>query len=155
MALSRDRILLTADVTTAASTNYAPITGLTLAGINGKRYHWRFVALCTVAAATTGVRFGPSASPTTAATYNTYFGLVGGDGTPAVDGGTATGFVTTGSTTGGYTAPTDLAGTAVICTLEGIYVPSATQVFQMEVGPEAAAAVTVVKGSYLEWEVVG
>jgi hypothetical protein len=155
MALSRDRILLgSSGVTTGASTNYTPVTGLNWAAQLGKKYHWKAVLLCTVAAGTTGIRFGPSASPTTAATYNTYFGLIGGDGTPAIDGGTAAGYVTTGSTTGGYTAPTDLVGTSVIATIEGIIVPAATQVVQLEVGPEAAAAVTIVAG-YLEWEIIG
>jgi len=155
MALARDRILLTADVVTAASTNYAPITGLNFAAQLGYKYHIYGFVCYTVAATTTGARIGFSASPTTAATLAA-FDVWGADGVGSIDGGGYTGLVTTASTTGGITALANSADTAGNTQrIEGLYVPAATQVLQLEIGPEAAAAVTVKAGSFIEWEIVG
>lgn len=158
MALARDRVRLTSDVVTAASTNYTPVTGLSFPVTVGNKYHIRAVLLHTQAAATTGARMGFSASPATAATVGAFM-LYTADGVGTLDGGgwgqaTNSGLVTTGSTTGGATAPAASADTSSLLILEGIWVPSVSQILQLEIGPEAAAAVTVKAGSYVEWELV-
>lgn len=160
MALARDRVILTADVTTAASTNYAPVTGLNFNGSGSRTYHVRVGALFTVAATTTGVRFGLSANPTTAPTFISWLGI-GATGAGALAGGsdanTSPRYVTTASTTGGYTALTDSSAASTGANfhiIEGIVVVASTQVIQLEVGPEVAAAVTVKAGTYLEWELL-
>lgn len=155
MALARDRILLTADVVTGASTNYTPVTGLAFGVVAAKRYHVKAFMMSTVAATTTGVRYGLSANPTTAATLNAML-LWTADTVGTIDGGGVTGFVTTASTTGGVTAPASSSDTAGHITIVEFFVqPSVAQIVQLECGPEAAAAVTICKGSYLEWELIG
>ncbi len=155
MPQQRDRIVLQSDVVTAASTNYAPVTGLNFAAQVGRKYHVRGVMMTSAAATTTGVRWGFSASPTTAATRIAVMGITP-DGIGTIDGGGNDDYVTTASTTGGYTAPLSVpdAPGFVLSLIEAIIVPSVTQVLQLEVGPEAAAAVTVGAGSYVEWELL-
>ncbi len=159
MALARDRVILTTSVVTGASTNYAPVTGLSFAVTAARTYHVRCLAMTSQAATTTGVRFGLSASPTTAPTYAAMIGLnavlvgtIGGGGNTTA----ALGYVTTASTTGGYTAQTDAVASTggSLYIVEYILTAAATAVLQLEVGPEAAAAVTVLPGTYLEWELL-
>ncbi len=159
MALARDRVILTTSYATAASTNYTPVTGLSFAATAARTYHCRIVCMTSQAATTTGVRFGLSGNPTTAPTYAAMIGLnavlvgsIGGGGNTTA----ALGLVTTASTTGGYTAQTDSVATTggSLYVVEYMITPSVTQILQVECGPEAAAVVTVLPGSYVEWELL-
>lgn len=145
MALARDRILLTADVSNA-TTSFADVTGLSFSLIVGRKYHIRGCFAVT-GTATTGVAFGLNASPSTAPTLMAV--TTKGDLTATTDNTSAFTAFDTG------TAGSDLIAAGGIVTMEGIIVPSVTAVYVVRFKAETAVATTCKAGSYIEWEAVG
>lgn len=145
MALARDRIYLTADVTNS-TTSFADVTGLSFALVVGRKYHIRgqFV---TTGTATTGVCYALNASPSTAPTLmaiNTR-----GDLTATTEKISSFTAFDTG------TAGSDLIAAGTVDTMEGTIVPSVSAIYVVRFKAETAVATTCKAGSFIEWEAVG
>lgn len=156
MPQQRDRIVLQSDVVLSASTALQPVTGLNFAVQVGRKYHFR-AHLVVTGTATVGWAPAISANPTTAATlFASMFTAADGQGT--IDGGGASSYAATGAAllaAGTVTTTANLvAAGGSNGVLEGMVVPAATQVLQLEVQPETATAMTIKAGSYIEWELL-
>jgi len=156
MPQQRDRVVLQSDVTLTASTALQVVTGLNFAVTVGRRYHFR---AHLVATGTVTVGWAPaiSANPATSATLFASQ-WVAADGQGTLDGGGTSAYAATGAAllaAGTITTTANLvaaAGSAGV--LEGMVVPAATQILQLEVQPETATVMTIRAGSYIEWELL-
>jgi hypothetical protein len=124
-----------------------------------RTYHCKFFCPYTVAATATGLSI--SVVPIGVAGAATFFSsmLIGKSAVGTLQGGGVAVYAAAGATAGAAGVPTALTDTAQIAgglaILEFQVVASvAGQSAQIEVIPEAAAAVTVKAGAYLEWELV-
>jgi hypothetical protein len=156
MALARDTVIQPINYVTAAATTGSAVTNLNWAVQVGGTYRFRVGIAYTVAATTTGISI--SIVPTGVTTAATFFTstLYGADATGTIDGGGIATYAAAGATAGAAGVPTALANSSAtagnMVWLEGLVVPAATQVLQVEVIPEAAAAITVIAGSYIDWQ---
>lgn len=153
MPLARDRVTLATDVNIAAATTLAVVTGLNWAAQAGQKYEFK-AKLIVTGTATVGFGTAISASPTTAATLFASM-LMAADAAGTIDGGGTSTYAATGAALGAagtVTVTSNLTAAAgSLAILEGIVVPSVTQILQLEIQPETATAMVVKAGSYLEW----
>ncbi len=158
MALARDRCIATAATVTGAATTGVAIVGCAWAVAAARTYHFRAAIPYTVAATTTGVSL--SIVPQVVTTAATFFSsmLTGKSAVGTIQGGGVAVYAAAGATAGAAGVPTAITDTAQtaggLVFLEGFVTPAVAQVLQLEIIPEAAAAVSTIPGAYLEWELV-
>lgn len=153
--MARGRVVLPSDVVGGANTNWNAATGMSFSVVVGRKYHIKIMGLSTAAATTTGVVWGLAASPTTAPTIWSYVAIAASAAGTLQGGGQASmAYVTNGgANTGAYTPITDTVSTSGELTIvDGILIPSATQVLTVQFASEAAAATTAKAGSFVDYE---